>query len=168
MRHVISAVLGLAFASTALAHDGLDRDGRQFEAQLRGENEVPPVATDTRGRFEVHLSGDGSSAEYTLRVSDGVRLTQAHFHCGQAGVNGPVIVFLAGLHVPGWDVDGRWISNATLTNANVVNPECGTTLADIFEQAKIGNVYVNVHSGAHPAGVIRGQLTEDRRRRDKD
>ena len=163
MRHVISAVLGLAFASTALAHDGF-----RFEAQLRGENEVPPVTTDTRGRFEVHLSSDGSSAEYTLRVSDGVRLQQAHFHCGQAGVNGPVIVFLAGVHLPGWDVDGKWISNATITDANVVNTQCGATLADIFEQARIGNVYVNAHSVEHPAGVIRGQLNVERRRRDKD
>lgn len=163
MKHVISAVLGLAFASTALAHDRL-----QLEAQLRGENEVPSVDTDTRGIFEVQQSRDGSSAEYTLRVSNGVRLTQAHLHCAPAGVNGPVILFLAGSHERGWDVDGRWISNATLTNDNVVNPQCGATLADIFEQARIGNVYVNVHSVDHPAGVIRGQLKEDRRRRDKD
>ncbi len=163
MKHVISAVLGLAFASTAFAHDGL-----HLEAQLRGGNEVPPVDTDTRGSFEVLQSRDGRSAEYTLRVNDGTRLTQAHFHCGPAGANGPVIVFLAGLHPPGWDVDGRWISNATLTDDNVVNPQCGATLADIFEQARVGNVYVNVHSVAHPAGVIRGQLREERRRGRKD
>ncbi len=163
MRHVISAVLGVALASTALAHDRLE-----LEAELRGENEVPPVNTDTRGRFEVHPGRDGSSAEYTLRVSDGVRLTQAHFHCAPAGANGPVILFLAGFHDRGWDVDGKWISNATVTDDNVVNSQCGATLADILEQARIGNVYVNVHSLEHPAGVIRGQLKEDRKRRHKD
>ena len=160
MTHIaIGVALGFAMSSTALGHDG-----RQLEAELRGENEVPPVATDTRGRFHIHQSEDGATAEYTLRVSDGERITQAHFHCGPAGVNGPIIVFLAGFHDLGWDVDGRWISNARITDANVMSPECGTTLADILEQARIGNVYVNVHSVAHKGGVIRGQLLPEGRR----
>ncbi len=164
MRQVaMGVVLGLAVASTALAHGG-----RQLRAELRGANEAPPggpVETETRGRFELHESSDGKSAEYTLRVSDGERLTQAHFHCGAEGVNGPVIVFLAGLHDKGWDVDGKWISNATITDENVVNAQCGATLSDVLEQARIGNVYVNVHSVKHPAGVIRGQLLEPRKDR---
>jgi hypothetical protein len=132
-----------------------------FQARLSGDQEAPPVgpvATDTTGRFEVLVSRDQKEAEYTLRVDSGVRVTQSHFHCGAAGVNGPVIVFLAGFHALGWDVDGKWVGNATLTDANVVNTACGSTLAAIFEQARLGNVYVNVHSVAHPAGVARGQL----------
>jgi len=41
----------------------------------------------------------------------------------------PVIVFLAGLHAPGWDVNGRWVSHVTVTNANVVltTSPCGST-----------------------------------------
>ena len=91
-----------------------------FQARLSGANEVPPVATDTAGRFEALVSSDQIDAEYTLRVDSGVRVTQSHFHCGRAGANGPVIVFLAGFHAPGWDVDGKWVSNATITDANVV------------------------------------------------
>ncbi|MET0509671.1 MAG: CHRD domain-containing protein [Burkholderiaceae bacterium] len=161
MRHVaIGVVLGLAVAATASAHDG-----RELKAELRGVNEVPAVETETRGRFEIQESRDGKSAEYTLKVSDGQRLTQAHLHCGQEGVNGPVIVFLAGLHEPGWDVDGKWISNATVTDRNVVNAACGATLSEVLEQARVGNVYVNVHSDDHRAGVIRGQLLEPRKDR---
>ena len=160
MTHIaIGVALGLVISSTALGHDG-----RQLQAELRGDNEVPPVETETRGRFHIHEREDGASAEYTLRVSDGERVTQAHFHCAPAGANGPIVVFLAGFHEPGWDVDGRWISNATLTDANVIDPRCGATLAEVLEQARIGNVYVNVHSVAHPAGVIRGQLLPERRR----
>jgi hypothetical protein len=152
-------VAAIAFAAsgittTAVAHD-------TFKARLSGDQEAPPVGpvvTDTTGRVEVQLSKDQQSAEFTLRVDEGVRVTQAHFHCGPAGVNGPIIIFLAGFHPNGWDVDGKWVSNTTITNANIVNTACGTTLAEIFEQARAGNVYANVHSVDHPAGVARGQL----------
>jgi CHRD domain-containing protein len=142
----------------ALALGGTATAGELFQARLSRDQEVPAVATDTTGRFEILVNKDATAGEYTLRMSSGVRLQQSHFHCGAAGVNGPIIVFLAGLHLPGWDVDGKWVGEATVTDANVVNTACGTTLAAIFEQARQGNVYVNVHSVAHPGGVIRGQL----------
>ncbi|OGL15095.1 MAG: hypothetical protein A3F92_01450 [Candidatus Rokubacteria bacterium RIFCSPLOWO2_12_FULL_71_22] len=129
-----------------------------FKARMTGDQEVPPVETDTAGRFEILVNTERTAGEYTLRVSSGARVTQSHFHCGPLGINGPVIVFLAGFHANGWDVDGKWVSNATITDANVVNAACGTTLAEIFEQARLGNVYVNVHSVASPGGVVRGQL----------
>ena len=153
-KHIVATafiVASAAAAATASADE-------LFQARLAGAGEVPAVATDTAGRAEVLVSKDRKSAEYTLRVENGVRVTQSHFHCGPAGVNGPIIVFLAGFHAPGWDVDGKWVDNATVTDANVVNPACGATLAEIFEQARAGNVYVNVHSVAHPAGEARGQL----------
>jgi hypothetical protein len=131
-----------------------------FQARLTGDQEVPAVETDTTGRFEILVNKDASAGEYTLRVNSGVRVTQSHFHCGAAGVNGPVIVFLAGFRAEGWDVDGKWVSNATITDANVIltTTPCGATLAQILNAARNGNVYVNVHSVAHPGGVARGQL----------
>lgn len=132
--------------------------GELFQARLAGDQEVPSVATESTGRFEILFDRHATEGEYTLRVESGLRLTQAHFHCAPAGVNGPVIVFLAGNHASGWDVDGKWVSNATITDANIVNPACGTTLAAIAAQARAGNVYVNVHSVASPGGVVRGQL----------
>jgi hypothetical protein len=132
--------------------------GELFQARLTGDQEVPPVATDTTGRFEILFANDLAAGEYTLRVESGLRLQQAHLHCGPAGSNGPVIVFLAGNHASGWDVDGKWVSNATVTNANITNTACGMTLEAIAEAARNGNVYVNVHSVARPAGLVRGQL----------
>src|SRR5262249_41463897 len=131
-----------------------------FRARLTGDQEVPPVATDTTGSFKVELNKDQTAAEYTLRINNGVRVTQAHFHCGKAGENGPIIVFLAGFRAEGWDVDGKWIGNATLTDANVIlkTTPCGATVAQISQVAREGNVYVNAHRVAHPAGVARGQL----------
>ena len=151
-------VVAIGIALAALAFTPIAGADESFQARLTGDQEVPAVATDTTGRFEILVNKAHTEGEYTLRVESGVRVTQSHFHCGPAGVNGPVIVFLAGFHAPGWDVDGKWVSNATVTDANVVNTACGTTLAAIFEQARSGNVYVNVHSVAHPGGVARGQL----------
>jgi len=156
-RNVVVVALALAASAVAATAAG----DELFKARLSGDQEAPPggpVLTDTTGRFEVHLSKDQQSAEFTLRVDSGTRVTQAHFHCGPAGVNGPIIIFLAGFHPQGWDVDGKWVSDTTITNANIVNTTCGTTLAAIFEQARAGNVYVNVHSVDHPSGVARGQL----------
>jgi len=131
-----------------------------FQARLSGAEEVPPVETDTTGRFEILFDKDALSGEYTLRVASGRRVTQAHFHCAPAGVNGSIIVYLAGFQEKGWDVDGKWVSNATITDGNITNTgtACGATLEDIVEAARNGNVYVNVHSVAKPGGEVRGQL----------
>jgi hypothetical protein len=154
--NVNAVAAGLAFA--ILGANSVAGAEELFKARLSGDNEVPPVVSDTAGRFEILVDKAATAGQYTLRVDSGVRVTQSHFHCGPAGVNGPVIVFLAGFRPEGWDVDGKWVSNATVTDANVVNTACGATLAAIFEQARNGNVYVNVHSVAHPGGVARGQL----------
>lgn len=133
----------------------------EFRATLSGNNEVPPVATETSGSFRLAFSRDRTKAEFRLRVNDGVRVTQAHIHCGPAGTNGPVVIFLAGFHPAGWDVDGWWVSNATITDANVVDPACGATLADVAESIRAGNAYVNVHTDANAAGEVRGQIIAD-------
>jgi CHRD domain len=100
------AAAGLAFA--ILGANSIAGAEELFKATLSGDNEVPPVASDTAGRFEILVNKDATAGEYTLRVDSGVRVTQSHFHCGPAGVNGPVIVFLAGFRPEGWDVDGKW------------------------------------------------------------
>jgi hypothetical protein len=157
-------ILATAVLLAALGFGAIAEAADLFKARLTGEEEVPPVETDTKGRLTMLANRDQGAAEYMLRIDRGMRLTQAHLHCGAAGINGPVIVFLAGFHEPGWDVDGKWISNATITDENVVDVACGATLAEILAAARDGNVYVNVHSVDEPAGVVRGQLEPARGR----
>ena len=150
----------LVFVSGAVFAQGSGDGGRKFAARLAGVNEVPAVTTDTSGRAIIKFNKTFTEAEFSLNVRKGVRITQAHIHCGAAGVNGPIIVFLAGFHAPGWDVDGNWINNTTVTNANVVNTTsaCGSTLADLAQAMRDGNMYVNAHSVTNPGGEVRGQL----------
>jgi hypothetical protein len=148
----VAVLLGvLAYAETAQAKD-------HFKATLSGEEEVPPVDTDTEGRATLSLNKSETEIEFQLRVEDGERITQAHIHCGDVGVNGPVVVFLAGLNAAGYDVDGKWVSNATITDTSIVDPACGATVAALAESMRGGHTYANVHSFDHPAGVVRGQI----------
>lgn len=145
--------------------DDDDGDEIEFRTRLSGAEEVPPISSDTTGSFRVQFNGALTSAEYRLRVNEGERLTQAHLHCAPRGANGPVVAFLAGFHAPGWDVDGKWISNAALTDANIIQSTPSATcpvgiddLADLADAMDNGYIYVNVHSVANPAGEVRGQV----------
>jgi len=129
-----------------------------FKANLSGDNEVPPVVTESTGKAFLRLNKTETEIEIQLHVNDGVRITQSHIHCAPVGVNGPIIIFLAGLHAAGLDIDGKWVSNATIKDTSIVNPSCGATVSAVAASMRAGNTYVNVHSVAHGGGEIRGQV----------
>ncbi len=170
MRHGTTILFAPAALAALLAVPGLAQaDGWKFEARLEGAQEVPPVVTETTGKFEIEFDETFNSAEFELKVKDGVAILQAHLHCAPAGRNGPVVVFLSGLIPGGFDVDGD-LAEFTLTDANVAAvgancvPSIGmaiTSLADLAVAADHGNIYANVHSVARPGGVVRGQLMPD-------
>lgn len=130
-----------------------------FKADLSGDQEVPSVVTAASGMAMFRLDKSETSIEIQLRVNKGVAVTQSHIHCAPAGENGPVVVFLAGLHAAGLDVDGKWVSNAFLTDGSIVNTACGATIEELAQSMRTGNTYVNVHSHAFPGGEIRGQIS---------
>ena len=157
----LALLLTPGFGGSATADDD-DDGGLKFRAKLSGSQEVttPPggVTTDTRGKARFEFNDDQTELEFDLEVEDGVRVTQAHIHCAEEGVNGPVVVFLGGFHDKGWDVDGDWIGDATATDANITNTACGATLAEIADAMAQGRTYANVHTIANPAGEVRGQI----------
>src|SRR5262245_21787252 len=148
----------LAVFLTALIYVGIAHADENFKATLTGDEEVPPVTTDTTGKVFLRLNKEETELEIQLHVNDGVRIQQSHIHCAPAGVNGPVVVFLAGLHAAGLDIDGKWVSNATIKDTSIVNPACGVTVSALAASMRNGNTYANVHSVAHPGGVVRGQI----------
>jgi CHRD domain-containing protein len=176
--HVTAALAALLLIGAGIQADDDDDDGKgqEFEARLTGAEEVPPVMTKTSGKAEIVFNEDETKVDYELAVRKGVRVTQSHIHCAPKGVNGPIVVFLAGFHNRGWDVDGSWIENATVTDANVIPPAPGgpcphviENLRDLAAAIRAGNTYVNVHTVANPGGEVRGQLRaedddDDRRR----
>lgn len=162
MKLVVCTVLAAILAAPAVVYGGDDDDEVEFKAKLSGSQEVPPVISDTSGRFTIEFDRALTVGEYRLRVNDGERVTQAHLHCAPSGANGPIVVFLAGFHALGWDVDGKWIGNASISDANIIQgvtcPEAIADLADLTAAMDSGNIYVNVHTVANPGGEVRGQL----------
>jgi hypothetical protein len=134
---------------------------RTFVAPLSGSQEVPAVDTNATGVAVFRLSKDGTELSYRLNVANIVDVTQAHIHLGPAGVNGPVVAWLYPSGPPAQLIPGRTdgvLATGTITAESLVGPLAGASLADLVAEMEAGNAYVNVHTSAHPAGEIRGQL----------
>jgi hypothetical protein len=154
-----AGVLSFALLGSAAA---TDKSGDKFRADLTGDAEVPvPVVTDTSGDFRLAYDDFEGTATYRIRLRDASRVFMSHIHCAPEGQNGPIVVWLAGN--PGgeraWDVDGKWIDNASFTDADVIpGTGCGDNLAELIETLRNGGAYVNVHTRANPGGEVRGQI----------
>ena len=141
---------------------------RTFTAHLNSGNEVPtnglPVISNGQGEAIFKLSKDGTSIHYKLIVANIDNVTQAHIHCGEAGVNGAVVVFLYGFNAAGTTVNGI-LAEGDITSANIIaRPDAANcvgglqTFDDLVARLQTGRAYVNVHTHAYPAGEIRGQV----------
>ena len=106
--------------------------------KLSGDQEVPPVQSSGSGSGSITIGDDGSVSGSV--TATGFTPTAAHIHEGAAGKNGPVIV--------PFQKEGDKFA-----------PAAGAKLtADQMKAFKAGNLYVNIHSAAHPDGEVRAQL----------
>lgn len=119
---------GVGLASAATVH-----------VRLKGSQETPPVKTMARGSGVIEVAADGSVSGKVM--TRGITGTMAHIHEGAPGQSGkPIIALAPGPH-------GSWVVPA------------GSKLTpDQYKEFLAGDLYVNVHSAAHPGGEIRGQL----------
>ena len=111
----------------------------EIAVKLSGDQVVPPVSTSATGNGSITV-GDDRSVSGSIQTT-GIAGTAAHIHMAAPGQNGPVAVPLTKSGDGTWSVS----KDAKLTDAQ-------------YEAYKAGNLYVNVHSAAHPGGEIRGQI----------
>lgn len=137
---------------------------KNFVAPLSGDQEVPAVETKATGVAKFKLSKDGTTLSYKLNVANIEGVTQAHIHCGAAGVNGPVVAFLFGLEEDGVTVNGT-LAEGTVTAPDVIPRDdsdvCPGGIAnfdELIEKMAAGETYANVHTLENPPGEIRGQI----------
>lgn len=131
-----AAALTLGAPSIASAVD--------MKADLKASNEVPP--TTSAGKGSVTVSYDAASKKLSWKgtYSDlSGPATAAHFHAGEAGKNGGVVIPI----FAGAAAKSPFEGTATLTDAQA---------ADLMA----GKLYVNIHTEANKAGEIRGQVVK--------
>jgi hypothetical protein len=130
------ALAGLLNASSAIA------ESPEYKAALDGASEVPPVQTHARGEVSLMLEPESRIISWTFKFSGlSGPPTAAHFHGPAAfGENARPII-----SIPATALTSLSVGVATLSPAQV----------DALEAE---NLYFNVHTAAHPAGEIRGQL----------
>src|SRR6476620_9235879 len=79
---LLAACITTAFALSASAED--------FEATLKGAEEVPPVQTSASGEAEFDVKDDMSISRHVK--TKGMKGIAAHIHQGASGTSGPVAV----------------------------------------------------------------------------
>ena len=120
----------------------------QFEAVLSGHAEAPGNDSGGSGSVLVEVNGDqvivtGAFADLSADLSGG-----AHIHSGEIGANGDVAIALNAAV----NADNR--SGVFLASDNTFS-----VTAEQKAALESAGMYVNVHSSAHAAGELRGQIT---------
>jgi hypothetical protein len=139
-RIVIPAVCAVALAGWAVAAQAASES---FKVALTGAQQVPPVETSGQGTANLTYDPATRVLTWDITYSGMSTATMAHFHGpAAAGANGPPTVWLSHKGSP---ADSPIKGEVTLT------PEQAA-------QFTAGQWYINVHTSAHPAGEIRGQV----------
>ncbi|MDQ8756186.1 CHRD domain-containing protein [Sphingosinicella sp. LHD-64] len=115
----------------------------ELQVTLTGLQEVPgPGDPDGTGTAEIRVDPSENQVCWNVYARQIDPATAAHIHRGAAGVAGPPVVTIT---TP--DAAGR--SQGCVT----VEPQLAREIA-----TQSHNFYVNIHTGPHPQGAIRGQL----------
>lgn len=142
-RKLIAAMAAVAAVTVLGACTSMGQTGAMSNTQtltLSGANEVPPVVgSPMSGTATVTINPDRT---VSVKVAvTGMPATASHIHEGPAGTIGKVIVPF------------------TKTGDNTFASAEGAKLTEEqYAAYKAGNLYVNVHSAAHPVGEIRAPI----------
>ena len=122
------------------------------------------VETATRARLDLSFALDYATANFQVRVADGVGITSAQLRCGPAGSNGDVIAELFTDNSPtGAMVDGVLMAGTLDTTSIALETPCGDleeikNVATLYAAIRQDLVYLDVRSVTNPDGEVRGQI----------
>ncbi len=146
----------LLFASFAIAIDKLSGE-RNFEANLSGNEEVPPVQSKVKGQAKFQLSKEGDNLTYTLNISNIKDVTAAYIQKGKKGENGPTVLNLF-TEPKKEDVAGNLLAEGKVEPYLLTGPLKGKRVHSLIQLMEAGEAYVNIQTKKHPDGEIRGQI----------
>ena len=133
----VMRIAGWSLAA-ALACTSAGALAEAMNVKLSGAEEVPPIQGGASGSGTITIGDDGSVSGSV--TASGFTPTMAHIHEGKAGTNGKVIVPF------------------TKEGDKFSAPAGAKLTPDQMKAFKAGDLYVNIHSAAHPGGEVRAQL----------
>jgi hypothetical protein len=140
-RRLPQFLLAAALAATCASGTAWADKILEMKAQLTSQQEVPPLESRAGGTAKFEVTPDG----YVVGTVQtfGINGVAAYIAQGAADVNGRVVVPLKQKN------DHEWVT-----------PEGAALTAKQLDAFKIGDLYVNVDTDAHPSGQVRGVLHE--------
>jgi hypothetical protein len=149
-------ILGIAGSVTLLAAwSGPAAEPQQsvkYTAQMNGGMETPANTEKATGTASLTLVGNQLRYSISVQGLSGPA-TAAHIHVGKPGVSGPPVYTFAVNKV----ADGTLADGSVDLTKDVSKGVSGDSLKVLLNN---GNAYVNVHTAAHGAGEIRGQVAK--------
>lgn len=148
MLHRILAIAAVSAIGVGAMTSSAAAGGRPMSADLTGAAEVGPGDPDGSGTMELTLNQGQGEICFALDVDDIVSPTRAHIHRGEAGVNGPVVVFFFDTVIP--------------DPIPVAFDGCVDVEKDLVKEIRQHpeQFYINIHNSEFPGGAIRGQLSK--------
>lgn len=126
----------------------------EYDVQMVGENQVPPVATPAEGEIDVQfedetltLNGEFDGLVAELTEIDGA---YAHVHEGTDDEDGPIL----------YNIQGDDFDAADDMRSGTFEFEQRLTEEEV-RMLNNNELYVNIHTEAYPGGELRAQLDED-------
>lgn len=129
---------------TNLYTSRLTRDQEVIGAEVSGNARGSAIAISRNGeRALIRILARGLTGPIQM----------AHLHLGAPGANGPVVANLTG------DIFGRRVSSV-IDGSDVVGPlaDAENPFVALLNEMAAGNIYINLHTEANPAGELRGQV----------
>lgn len=139
MKKTISLLLG---ALALLLSHSAQATVIPWTATLNGLQEVPASGSLATGSATGTLNDITGDFTWDIMWTDLTGPAVAmHIHNAPAGSNGGVVINVGGI-------------------SGLTSPSIGATTLDAFlmDEFKANRFYINIHTGAHPAGEIRGQV----------
>jgi hypothetical protein len=143
-----------------------------FKADMDGAQCLPePIKTPATGTVELRLSADGKKIDYKITVNKLMNPSQADLHFGGPNQNGQPVVKLwpTGSATAKRGEFSGVLAEGSIDAGDFAGQLNGSLMADLVEEIRGGNTYVNVHTydgvdppysgpGDYRVGEIRGQL----------
>lgn len=142
MKALFGFIMSLALLACSDSNDSFFTPTSTFNVTLSAKQEVPRVDSDASIQVLVRLDENLKQFSASFNAAVITDNTMAHIHQGEVGTNGPVIIPFVK------DGDNYAINKMPVTDEQIT----------LFKQ---GELYINLHSTSHPAGVLRAQILSD-------